>query len=106
ARYALAHAEGAVAVAYAHLSVELDWRRFGEMFDTFHDRRGAIAAHFKACGDEAAVARDVWVRCGFDAPVAPEALEAEAVARTRWGQWRRAAEALAATGRAPDAELG
>ena len=102
AHYAMAHPEGQIAEAYAHFSVELDYRRFNEMFIAFEARRKAIAGYIQRCAGERAAQRDVWRRCGFEAPTAPESIKAAALERVRWGQWRRAAAALLATGMTAD----
>ncbi|HZZ36740.1 MAG TPA: double-strand break repair helicase AddA, partial [Caulobacteraceae bacterium] len=105
-RFALGAPDGAIAKAYAHFSVELDWRRFNEMFAAFEARRAAISAYVAGCGGLGGAEADVWARCGFTRPVAPAQIEAEAVGRIRWGQWRRAARALLATGMLSDERLG
>ncbi len=95
ARFALADGFEPLGRAYAHFSVELDWRSFGAMFDTFEARRGAIEAYAVACDERDGVAADVWRRCGFTAETLPEDIEAEAVAGIDWARWRRAADVLA-----------
>jgi ATP-dependent helicase/nuclease subunit A len=90
---ALEDAGGQVGLAYAHLSVALAFEDFRKMLAMFESRRGAISAYVAACGGPVDV--DVWRRHGFDKPTTCEELEAAAVARIRWGAWRRAAEALA-----------
>jgi ATP-dependent helicase/nuclease subunit A len=92
--------------AYAHFSVELDWRSFNAMFDTFEARRGAIEAYCLACDDVGGVAADVWFRCGFAQETAPETIEAEAVAGVDWQGWRRAAEGMLAGAPASDQPIG
>ena len=94
AYFALADGFEPLGRAYAHFSVELDWRNFNAMFDTFEARRAAIEAYARACDDIGGVAADVWERCGFAGETLPEDIEAEAVAEIDWRGWRGAAEAL------------
>jgi ATP-dependent helicase/nuclease subunit A len=87
--------EGALAEAYARLSVALDYGAFQQMFLTFEARRGALQAFFdREGGLEGAVAW-AWRVCGFDRWTEPEAVEAEAMAALDRELWRAAAEALA-----------
>jgi ATP-dependent helicase/nuclease subunit A len=106
AQYALDDGEGPLARAYAHFSVELDWRSFNAMFATFEAKRAAIAAYVAACDAREGVTADVWRRCGFAAPTSPEAIEAAAVADVDWNGWRFAAEALMLGSAATDQPLG
>ena len=92
--------------AYAHFSVELDWRSFNAMFDTFEARRAAIEHYCLACEEQAGVAADVWFRCGFTEETAPETIEAEAVAEIDWQGWRRAADAMLLGTPASDQPIG
>lgn len=96
---------GPLAKAYAHFSVELDWRGFNAMFATFEARRGAIAAYVDACEARDGVAADIWGRCGFDDQRFVADIEAEAVGAIDWTGWRRAAEALALGSAATDQPL-
>jgi ATP-dependent helicase/nuclease subunit A len=105
ARYAMVHA-GDIADAYAHFSVELDYRSFNAMFVAFEARRKDIAAYVKDRGGPRRAELDVWRRCGFERETPPEAVRAEALARVRWGQWRRAAEALIGSGAPSDEKNG
>ena len=84
-----------LAKAYAHFSVELDWRSFNAMFATFEAKRAAIAAYVDACEASDGVAADIWGRCGFDEQRLAADIEAEAVLKVDWNGWRYAAEALA-----------
>jgi len=93
AALALDNAEGAVGRAYAHLSVALAFGDFHKMLDMFESRRADISAYVAACGGDCE--SDVWRRFGFDRVTTCEDLEATAIARIRWGAWRRAAEAIA-----------
>ena len=89
-------AETPIGAAYRYFSVELDYGRFNDMFATFEAERRAIGGYVEACGGE--YGDDIWRRCGFQEETPAETLEAEAVERIRWGQWRRAAEAMRAGG--------
>jgi ATP-dependent helicase/nuclease subunit A len=102
---AMADADSAIGRAYAYFSVELDHRRFQDMFAAFEAERRAIRAYAEACAPGGGYGTDIWKRCGFAAMTPAAEIEAEAVARIRWGQWRRAAEALMA-GRKSDQETG
>ncbi|MGA0602257.1 double-strand break repair helicase AddA [Caulobacter sp. KR2-114] len=104
ARQAMGHPDAAIATAYNHFAVELDYRSFNAMFAIFEARRRSIAGYIDACGGPTLAERDIWRRCGFARPTEPEAITAAALERIRWGQWRRAAEALAATGKTSDAQ--
>ena len=66
---------GALAEAYARLSVALDFDAFQQMFRAFEDRRAALGAYVVRCGGLAGVAADIWARCGFDGPTSAEAIE-------------------------------
>jgi len=110
ARFALedgakAEGEGPLAKAYAHFSVELDWRSFNAMFATFEAKRAAIAAYVDACEARDGVAADIWGRCGFDQQRFAADIEAEAIGAIDWSGWRRAAEALAQGSAATDQPL-
>jgi ATP-dependent helicase/nuclease subunit A len=106
ARQAIGHPDAATAEAYNHFAVELDYLRFNAMFATFEVRRRAIAAYIDHCGGPTLAERDVWRRCGFPVKTSPDEVEAAALGRIRWGQWRRAAEALLATGKTSDTGTG
>jgi ATP-dependent helicase/nuclease subunit A len=97
ARLALAAPDGPVGRAYAHLSVEVDFRGFEAMFGAFEARREAIAAYVDACEGE--VEADVWRRLGFDAPTDAEAIRRQAVAALDLSVWRAGAQALYASGK-------
>ncbi len=103
---ALDDPEGPVGRAYAHFSVELDFGRFGEMFAAFEAERRAIATYIDACDAEGGFGTDIWQTCGFVRPTSIAGIEAEAVGRIRWGQWRRAAEALLLGSEKTDAPMG
>jgi ATP-dependent helicase/nuclease subunit A len=92
AQAAFDHPTSPIGRAYSYFSVELDYARFQEMFAAFEAERRAIRAYVEACGG--AFGDDIWRRCGFDEAMPTEAIEADAVAKIRWGQWRNAAEAL------------
>jgi len=106
ARAVLADPDGALGQAYAHFAVELDHAAFEAMFVSFEAQRRAIQAYADACAAQGLdVSEDVWTVCGFDEPVDPDDLEADAVAGTDWQGWARAAQALYATGSTQDAKL-
>jgi ATP-dependent helicase/nuclease subunit A len=105
AEIALDGPDGVVSRAYSHFSVELDFRRFNDMFVDFAARRGAICAYAEALGD-AGWRADVWWRCGFGAPEDPEAIERAALAEIDWNMWRRATEALSGAAAPKDQKLG
>ena len=102
AAFAIAHRDGAVGDAYAHFSVELDYQAFNAMFAKFESERAAISDYIARCDAAGGLEADVWRRCGFGAPTSRAVVEAQAVARIRWGQWKRATEALAASGAKTD----
>ena len=106
ARFALADEFAALGRAYAHLSVELDWRGFNAMFATFEVKRAAIAAYVQACEAVGGVTADVWARCGFARPSPPEEIEAQALAGLDGADWRRAAQALMQGSAATDQPFG
>jgi ATP-dependent helicase/nuclease subunit A len=105
AELALDGPDGVVSRAYAHFSVELDFRRFNDMFVDFAARRGAIRAYTDKLGADG-WRDDVWARCGFGAPEDPDAIERAALAGLDWAAWRRAAEALQGGAAAKDLKLG
>jgi ATP-dependent helicase/nuclease subunit A len=106
ARFALTQPDGPIGRAYAHFSVELDWRSFNALLADVETKRAAMAAYVESCGDPHGAEWDVWRRCGFDKPTAPAAVEAEAMRKIRWTAWRRAADALLGTGMSTDAGRG
>jgi ATP-dependent helicase/nuclease subunit A len=105
AMLALAEPDGRIGQAHAYFSVELDYGRFNDMFAAFEAQRRAIGAYVDGCEPEGFVT-DIWRRCGFAEETYADTIEAEAVARIRWGQWRRAAEALLAASAASDRRCG
>ena len=98
--------DGPVRRAYNYFSVELDYGRFNDMFATFEAERRAIRAYVEACEDAGGFGTDIWRRCGFSRPTPAGEIEAAAVARIRWGQWRRAAQALLLGSAATDRPRG
>jgi len=98
--------DGPIGRAYAHFAVELDWQRFNAMFADFAARRAAIQAYVTSSEDVGGYGSDIWFRCGFDAPVAAETLEAEAVAGVDRAAWRDVAAALSASAAVTDQALG
>jgi ATP-dependent helicase/nuclease subunit A len=105
AEIALDGPDGVVSRAYTHFSVELDYRRFNDMFIDFAARRSAICDYAEALGDDGWRA-DVWTRCGFAAPEDPEAIERAALADVDWTRWRRASGALLGGAATKDQKLG
>ena len=108
AAMAAKHPDGPVAAAYAHFSVQLHWQGFNDMFAAFEARRAAIAAHVESCERRGGYLIEAWRRCGFREVSPPEVVAAEAVdsMRLRWGDWKRAAQALSSSGAITDQELG
>ena len=98
ARQALS-GEGAIAGAYAHLSVALDPRSFDGLFACFDAERQAVGAYLHGCGGVDGAIGDVWARCGFAEPTTATALQAEALSELDPRLWRRAAATLKAGGR-------
>ena len=88
--------EGAVAEAYARLSVALDYGAFQQMFLTFEARRGALQAFFGREGGLDGAMAWAWRTCGFSEWTEPDAFEAQVMAALDRGLWRAAAEALSA----------
>jgi ATP-dependent helicase/nuclease subunit A len=103
---ALDDPEGPIGQAYQYFSVELDYRRFQEMFASFEAERRSIKAYVEACEAARGFGSDIWGRCGFGEPTPAARIEAEAVGRIRWGQWRRAAQAMLAGSGASDRPCG
>ncbi len=103
---AMAKSDGPVGEAYAHLSVELDFEAFNRMFAGFEANRAAIGAYVDRCDARDGFGSDIWRRCGFPAPTSRAAIEGDAMARIRWGQWTRAARALLKGTAATDRPLG
>jgi ATP-dependent helicase/nuclease subunit A len=102
---ALDQREGRVGKAYSYFSVELDYGRFNDMFAAFEAQRRAIGVYADAC-EPAGYVSDIWRRCGFAEETYADTIEAESVAKGRWGQWRRAAQALLAGSAATDRPCG
>jgi len=94
ADYAL-RTTGEVAMAYARMSVELDYGAFQQMFFDFEARRGKLQDFFKRHdGVEGAVAW-VWAAVGVAPGQTPEVIEAEALAGFERSLWRETARVLA-----------
>jgi ATP-dependent helicase/nuclease subunit A len=103
ARHAMA-GEGAVAEAYARMSVALDFMRFEAMFGAFEARRSALADFLAAPGGLGGAIAWAWRACGFqDGEADPEALAAEAMTELDRGLLRLAADVLTSGG--TDAKL-
>ncbi|HEY2481306.1 MAG TPA: double-strand break repair helicase AddA [Caulobacteraceae bacterium] len=98
--------QSALAAAYDHFAVDLDYRAFTAMFADFEAKRAEIAAYVARCEADAGIEADVWGRCGFDAPADPDAIEQWALKRTRTVRWRRVAETLAGSGKVSEVRLG
>ena len=103
---AMADSGGPIGKAYAHFSVELDWKGFGDMLATFEARRPQIAAYAEACGSDEALSAHVWSLCGFTAETPTETLEAEAVAGVEWGAWASVTAAMLASPAVTDKGVG
>jgi ATP-dependent helicase/nuclease subunit A len=88
--------EGAVAEAYARLSVALDYGAFQQMFLTFEAQRGALQDFFAREGGLGGARDWAWRVCGFSEWTEPESVEAAAMAGLDRDLWRAAAQALAA----------
>jgi ATP-dependent helicase/nuclease subunit A len=97
--------EGAVAEAYARLSVALDYGAFQQMFLTFEARRGALQDFFDREGGLDGALGWAWRVCGFSEWTEPDAVEAAAMAALDRALWRAAAQALA-SGTASDQKCG
>jgi ATP-dependent helicase/nuclease subunit A len=108
AALAMASPEGPAGSAYAHFSVELDWDSFNRMFAAFEGCRAAIAAYLSDCERRGGYLIEAWRRLGFGEATSRAEIEADALAamRFRWADWRRAADALCASGAVTDLELG
>lgn len=102
ARHALS-GEGAVAQAYARLSVSLDFRAFEQMFATFEARRGALDAFVTRQGGLEGARAWIWGACGLGGETDPEAVALEAMADLDRALWREAAEVLALGGKTDQA---
>ena len=87
--------DGPIGAAYGHFSVEVDWGTFNGMFADFEARRAKIGRYIAACAEHDGYVEDVWRRCGFPGSTSCAAIEAEAMGRVRWGEWKRRAEIVA-----------
>lgn len=97
ARHALGQ-PGPIADAYAHMSVELDFEAFGQMFKRFEARRGYLADHLEREGGLDGAIQAVWRACGFNGATTPEEQAEAAMAIIDRDLWRRTAEVLLAAG--------
>ena len=93
AAHVLDHPDETPALAYARLSLEMDYRAFNVLFADIEKERSAIGAYMSGRDWQG----DVWRRCGFARPADPESIERAAMKRTGRLAWRRAIEALAAS---------
>ncbi|MGH6993572.1 MAG: UvrD-helicase domain-containing protein, partial [Caulobacteraceae bacterium] len=101
AEAAMARPDHPLAKAYAHFAVALSFDEFETLLkDLSFRRRRQIAGLLEREGT-----LGPWKRCGFDGPVDPEALEKEAVQRTRWRRWGRAVESLETSNNSTDQNL-
>ncbi|MFZ4605300.1 MAG: double-strand break repair helicase AddA [Caulobacter sp.] len=92
--------EGAVADAYARLSVALDFDSFQQMFAAFEQKRDAISGYVARCGGFAGVQADVWQVCtGRAEAVTADAVAEAAMAARNPRLYREAAEVLAGGGK-------
>jgi len=101
---ALADQDSPIGRAYSYFSVELDYGRFNDMFVAFEAERRAVGNYVNACDGEYGL--DIWRRCGFGEETPAADIESDAVGRIRWGQWRRAADAMLASGGVSDVRCG
>ncbi|MBW8815275.1 MAG: double-strand break repair helicase AddA [Caulobacterales bacterium] len=88
------HADDAVAQAYARFSVALDFQSFQAMFADFEARRGALKDFFERQGGLEGAKGWAWRAVNVARGSDPEALKAEAMARTDRALWGEAAEVL------------
>ena len=93
---------GEVAMAYARMSVELDYGSFQQMFFDFEARRGKLQAFF----DRYDPVAWVWAAVGVGPGLTPDAIEAEAVAGFDRGFWRETAQVLAQGGKTDQKNAG
>ncbi|CAN7508980.1 double-strand break repair helicase AddA [Phenylobacterium sp. LjRoot219] len=101
------HTAGAVAEAYARMSVELDYGSFQQMFFDFEGRRGKLQDFLNA--DDGGLAGAIawaWAAAGVAPGETPDAIEAEARVGFDRGLWRAAAEALNAGGKQDQKNAG
>ncbi len=105
AAFTLQKPDSAVAAAYAHFSVELDWATFNAMFADFEARRATIGAYVDRCRPLGGYGSDVWRRCGFPEATSCAEIEAEALGRMRFGEWKRRADIIAKGTGKTDGEL-
>lgn len=97
ARHAMA-GEGALAEAYARMSVALDFQAFQEMFAGFESRRGPLAAFFERQGGLEGALFWVWQTCGLAPGTTPDLVAEGAMAQIAEPVWRAAIDLLAASG--------
>jgi ATP-dependent helicase/nuclease subunit A len=82
-----------LARAYSHFAVELDHRRFDELFLTLENKRVELARYVADAA--AGVKPTPWQICDTPEGARPEPLEAAAIAGIDWDMWREAQAALA-----------
>ncbi|MBS0297236.1 MAG: double-strand break repair helicase AddA [Proteobacteria bacterium] len=95
AEAALVDPDGPIGRAYAHFAVELDYQTFEGLFASFEARREAIAAYIEGADAVGGYGSDAWAGLGFDEPVDPDVIGAQAVAAADWSAWFAAARELA-----------
>lgn len=103
ARHALG-GEGAVAEAYRHMSIILDFQRFQDMFAGFETRRGVLNAFLEREGGLDGACAAVWSTSGFNGPTAEADIAARAMDALDRDLWRKAAAVLA--GGSPKNDVG
>lgn len=101
------HTTGAVAEAYARMSVELDYGSFQQMFFDFEGRRGKLQDFLNPdTGGLAGAVAWAWAAAGVAPGETPDAIEADARRGFDRGLWRGAAEALNAGGKQDQKNAG
>ncbi|CAN7638180.1 double-strand break repair helicase AddA [Phenylobacterium sp. LjRoot225] len=97
---------GEIAMAYARMSVELDFGSFQQMFRDFEARRGKLREFFAQQGDLDGAIDWVWAATDVEPGVTPDIVEAEALAGFDRSLWRDAARVLAQRGKRDQACAG
>ena len=98
--------EGEVALAYARMSVELDYGSFQQMFFDFEARRGKLQEAFARHGGLEGLEAWVWAAVGVAPGLTPDVIEAEAIAGFDRGFWRETAQVLAQGGKTDQKNAG